>query len=66
MRTGSSRMLSGNGRVNPLISWLQNPTNRGLHSFTSQLNLSVYYGTGGARRECVARVKGVLVGVSGC
>jgi len=32
---------------------------RGLHSLTSQLNLSAFYGTGGARRGCVARVKGV-------
>ena len=32
---------------------------RGLHSFTSQLNLSAFYGIGGARRGCVARVKGV-------
>jgi len=40
---------------------------RGLHSSTSQLNLSAFYGIGGgiggARRGCVARVKGVLGGV---
>ena len=36
---------------------------RGLHSSTSQLNLSALYGTGGARRGCVARVGGVLGGV---
>jgi len=36
---------------------------RGLHSFTFQLNLSALYGIGGARRGCVARVKGVLRGV---
>ena len=36
---------------------------RGLHSFTSQLNLSANYGMGGARRGCVAHVKGVLGGV---
>jgi len=37
---------------------------RGLHSFTSQLNLSALYGIRGARRGCVARVfKGVLGGV---
>jgi len=34
---------------------------RGLHSFTSQLNLSVFYGMGGARRGCVARIKGVFM-----
>jgi len=34
------------------------PGGRGLHSFTSQLNLSAFYGIGGARRGCVARVKG--------
>ena len=38
---------------------------RGVHSFTSQLNLSALYGIGGARRGCVARVKGVLGGVYG-
>ena len=34
---------------------------RGLNSFTSQLNLSDVYGIGGARRGCVARVKGYRV-----
>ena len=38
---------------------------RGLNSFTSQLNLSASYGIGGARKDCVARVKGVLGGVYG-
>jgi len=33
---------------------------RGLHSSTFQLSLSALYGIGGARRGCVARVKGVL------
>ena len=32
---------------------------RGLHTFTSLLNLSVVYGIGGARRDCVTRFKGV-------
>jgi hypothetical protein len=32
---------------------------RGLHSSTFQLNLSASYGIGGARRDCVAHVKGV-------
>jgi hypothetical protein len=36
----------------------------GLHSFTSQLKLSAFYGIGGARRGCVAHVKGVFWG--GC
>ena len=35
---------------------------RGSHSSTFQLNLSALYGLGGARRGCVARVKGVLGG----
>ena len=39
------------------------PCFRGLHSFTSQLNLSVFYGIGAARRGCVALVKGVFGGV---
>jgi hypothetical protein len=33
---------------------------RGLHSFTYQLNLSTFVGIGGARKDCVARVKGVF------
>jgi hypothetical protein len=32
-----------------------------LHSFASQLNLSAFYGLGGTRRDCVARVKGVFM-----
>jgi hypothetical protein len=36
---------------------------RGLHSSTFQLNLCALYWIGGARRDCVARVKGVLGGV---
>ena len=39
------------------------PPTRGLHSLTSQLNLSAFCGIVGARRDCVARVKGVLGGV---
>jgi len=35
---------------------------RGLHSFSSQLNVSAFYGIGGAGGGCVARVKGVLRG----
>jgi hypothetical protein len=38
---------------------------RGLHSSTFQLNLSALYGIGGARRGCVACVKGVSGGVEG-
>ena len=37
------------------------PAGRGLHSFTSRLNLSAVYGIGGARRDCVARAKGVFM-----
>jgi hypothetical protein len=35
------------------------------HSSTSQLNLSSFYGIGGALRGCEARVKGFLGGVYG-
>ena len=38
---------------------------RGLHSFTSQLNLSDVYGVGAARRGYIARVKGVSGSVQG-
>ena len=41
------------------------PTGRGLHSSTFQLNLSVFYGIGGACRGYLARIKGVF-GVCGC
>jgi len=47
----------------PLNSTKASPVGRGLHSFTSQLNLSALYEIGGARRGCVARDKGVLGGV---
>jgi len=40
-------------------------TGRGLHSLTSQLNLSALHGIGGARRGYVARVKGLLGCVQG-
>ena len=36
---------------------------RAYTSFTSQHNLSAFYGIGGARRGCAARVEGVLGGV---
>ena len=36
---------------------------RGLHSSTFRVNLSALYAIGGARRGCVARVKGVFGGV---
>jgi hypothetical protein len=36
---------------------------RGLHPSTVQLNLSAFYGIGGALRGCVARVKGVSGGL---
>jgi hypothetical protein len=46
-----------------LVPQILGVVGRGLHSFTSQLNLSALCGIGGARRDCVARVKGVLGGV---
>jgi len=52
-------MCGGCGwRWGSMIDWTM-----GLHSFTSQLNLSAFYGIVGARGDCVARVKGVLGGV---
>ena len=41
------------------------PQYRGLHSSTFQLNLGALYGIGGARKDCVARIKGVLWGMWG-
>jgi hypothetical protein len=52
------RLLIG-GALTPVIQH----TGRGLHSLTSQLNLSGFYGIGGARRRCVAHVKGLLGGI---
>jgi len=49
--------------VAPFIIFVSLPfgvLGRVLHSFTSQLNSSAFYGIGGARRGCVARVKGVF------
>jgi hypothetical protein len=42
------------------------PTTRGLHSFTFQLNVSAFYGIGGASRDCLGAVYGVLWGMRGC
>ena len=39
---------------------------RGLHSSTSQLNLSALYGIGGTSRGCAGAVYGVLRGRRGC
>ena len=45
---------------------LEQALGRGLHSFTAQLNLSAFYWIGGACRDCVDLVKGVLGGVMVC
>jgi len=55
------RMLKS--RVPPSTAGIMFLSGRGLHSSTVQLNLCALYGIGGARRGCVARVKGMLVGV---
>ena len=49
----------------PGLTLVRPAAGRGLHSSTFQLNLSALYGIGGARRGCVARVKGVSGGVEG-
>jgi hypothetical protein len=54
------------GAVDALDGFGGQPVARGLHSFTFQLNLSAFWGIGGARRGCVARVKGMLGGVRRC
>jgi len=41
----------------------QHVRGRGLHSSTSELNMSALYEIGGARRGYVARVKGVSGGI---
>ena len=51
------------GDVNLIVSSEADGEGRGLHSFTSRLNLSALYGIGGARRDCVAHVQGMLGGV---
>ena len=43
--------------------WFSAPTSRGLRSSTFRVNLSALYGIGGARKGCVARVKGLSGGV---
>jgi hypothetical protein len=49
----------------PAVAILEHLSRQGLHSFTSELNLSALYWTGGARRGRVARVKGMPGGVWG-
>ena len=39
---------------------------RGLHSSTSQLNVSAFYGIGGAFRGCLVGVEEELWGIRGC
>ena len=51
---------------NEEVDYVVPPYGRGLHSFTSQLNLSALFEIGGARRGCVALVKGVSGGCVGC
>jgi hypothetical protein len=55
-------LMAGGGRR---LERVEGAHGRDLHSFTSQLNLSAFYGIRGARRDCVARVKGLLGGVYG-
>ena len=54
----------------PLAGWdtssVTNMRGGGLQSSTFRLNLSALHGIGDARRGYVARVKGVLGGVTGC
>jgi len=47
------------------LAAVNGPGARGLHSFTFQLNLSAFCGIEGARRACVAHVKGVFGGMKG-
>ena len=63
--TNDNRNISSNILAQMYVSGVYRPSARGLHSSPFQLNLSALYGIGGARRGCVARVKGVLGGVQG-
>ena len=61
-------MVSGQqvaAEINHAVQVIRQTMGRGLHSSTFQLNLSALYGIGVARRNCVARVKGVLGDVEG-
>ena len=60
-----ARALSCRVATEDTYATLRSMGGRGLHSLTSQLNLSALYGTRVARRGCVARVTGVLGGVLG-
>jgi hypothetical protein len=57
----SEKILAANSAGCSMVK----PLGRGLHSFASQLKLSDVYGIMGARRGCVARVKGLLGVVRG-
>jgi hypothetical protein len=60
-----NQSLQDLGYPAPLELLLPNAGAGAYHSFTSQLNLSAFVGTGSARKGCVARDKGVPGGVQG-
>jgi len=62
---GAAAALGVGGGGAAASSTVLRPVGRGLHSSTFQLNLSALNGIGRAHRGCLARVKGVLVGVQG-
>ena len=81
MNTGDNLRLLKTVLLKPVLSlsslpmqygWLysslkpRSSCSQGLTLLTSQLNLSAFYGIGGARKGYVARVKGVSGGVQGC
>ena len=60
---GGCSVFFGQGERAEVVFIVELPHARGLHSSTSQLNLSALHGIGGARIRCVALFKGVLGGV---
>ena len=56
------------GRPHPHLAAAVSPAqpyNRGLHTFTFQLNVSAFYGIGGLFGGCLWGVSGVLAGIRG-
>jgi hypothetical protein len=61
--TASKAAFHGQGQAEAAVEAIngqRRSLEAGLHTLTSQLNLSAFYGIGGARGGRVARVKGVL------
>ena len=65
LNTPPARAASSSASSWSAKHWAMCPTARGLHSSTSHLNVSAFWGIGGAHRGCSEVDEGVLGGVQG-